>query len=311
MAQFDPSRFKWHNNPAGRNFTPASLLKPFSTFEPSRMEQTIANTANSAMRGAILLKQMRARRVGIPQMEAKENEVRKGREYNGVNRDWALLKTSKNQLDEQENKRRNLVKNKITLVDLLYADFAFASPENPHGVVTMGAAAQLSKRGYNYLEFQTIPRSVSVDSDNKWVAIATMGRNVPHYQYTGSEETIEFEVSWYSTKPYLDDVIEKCMYLESLAKSNGYDHSPRVLALLWGMNRALFRDHIFIMEKAPYRLSGFNNSYQGVNGDIINTSLIPVLATQTITLKRISKYNIGWRDMVYSGTDNGLFAPAN
>jgi len=147
--------------------------------------------------------------------------------------------------------------------------------------------------------FQTVPISLAIKPESKVVAIASMGRNNPHYHFTGSEDTLEFSVSWYATEESREDVIRNCRYLESLTKANGYLASLPRLKLFWGSKNYLFKDHIWIMVAAPYELKGFSRGYKDNDGNIVNTNMLPTYATQNITLKRISAHNLTTKEIRY------------
>lgn len=129
------------------------------------------------------------------------------------------------------------------------------------------------------LYLQTIPREIRVNPDSNWVAIASMGRNNPLYHFTGSEDTIEFEISWYSDYYNRKDVLTKCKWLEALSKADGYNKPPSAIKFIYG---DLFKNSKFIVAKAPYTLSLFNREFQ----------MMPLLAVQQITLKRITTTNL-------------------
>jgi hypothetical protein len=123
------------------------------------------------------------------------------------------------------------------------------------------------------LYFQSIPNAVDVNPDSKFVAVESPGRNNPLYQYVGSEDTIEFTLTWYCNHESRRDVIIKCKWLEALTKNDGYDHRPHMVQLIYG---DLFKDSWFIVEKAPYTLGRFNREF----------NMMPCYAEQKVTLKR-------------------------
>lgn len=63
-----------------------------------------------------------------------------------------------------------------------------------------------------------------------------MGRNVPMYHFTGAEDIIQFNVSWYCNDPENpEEVINKCRLLEAWSKSNGYQAAPPIVKIEWGI----------------------------------------------------------------------------
>ena len=129
------------------------------------------------------------------------------------------------------------------------------------------------------LYFQSIPNAIEINPDSKFVAVESPGRNNPLYQYTGSEDTIEFTLTWFCNDESRLDVILKCKWLEALTKNDGYDNKPHIVQLIFG---TLFKDSKFIVEKAPYTLGRFNREF----------SMLPCFAEQKVTLKRISDTNL-------------------
>lgn len=67
-----------------------------------------------------------------------------------------------------------------------------------------------------------------------------MGRNTPMYHYTGSEDIVQFNVSWYCDDPDNPaEVLTKCRLLESWSKSNAYQAAPPILQIQWGNSDTL------------------------------------------------------------------------
>lgn len=129
------------------------------------------------------------------------------------------------------------------------------------------------------LIFQNVPTELTYDPDSRWLAVASPGRNNPIYHYLGSEDTLSFTLSWYSDDTNKQDVLTKIKWLESLGKNNGYDEKPHLLQCVWG---DMFRDAKWIMFKSgPARMSLFDRT----------AGMMPKLATQDITLKRVVELN--------------------
>ena len=143
--------------------------------------------------------------------------------------------------------------------------------------------------------------NVEVNPDSTWAVVKSMGRNNPFYMFTGSEDTITFEISWYALDTNREDVINKCRLLESWTKANGYSAAPPTLGISWG-NSDMFADDYFILKSAPYKLNNFQNSYRkgprkGAN-EIIDLKLYPNSATQTLTFNRVSSNNRTHEDII-------------
>jgi hypothetical protein len=128
------------------------------------------------------------------------------------------------------------------------------------------------------LHFQSIPREINVDSSSTWVAIESVGRNNPFYHFTGSEDIIQFTLSWFCDDESRQDVIKKCKWLEALTKNDGYDVAPHPVKLVFG---DLFKASTFIVHKAKYQLANFNREYK----------MMPMLAFQEVELRKITSVN--------------------
>lgn len=164
------------------------------------------------------------------------------------------------------------------------------------------------------LVIQNRPDRLRVEPAATWAAVKSMGRNNPFYFYTGGEDTITFDISWYSVDAnHRDDVVNKCRLLESWTRANGYSASPPTLRIQWG-NSGLFEDDLFILAAAPYELTHFQNASrmmkrydndpdtgQRITNTVsrpYNLKLLPNCATQTLTFKRVTKNNRTWEEII-------------
>lgn len=134
------------------------------------------------------------------------------------------------------------------------------------------------------VSFQFLPE-LSVEPESQFHAIASMGRNTPHYHFTGAEDTIKFTLNWvayHHTDPDQNDrtyVIKQCKTLEAWSKNNGDHAAPPVVKLVWG---DIFQDSEFIVVSAKYTLKTFSKPH----------NLKPIVATQDVVLKRVSDENL-------------------
>lgn len=159
------------------------------------------------------------------------------------------------------------------------------------------------------ITIQNRPNELNINPQSSWVAVKSMGRNNPFMMYTGGEDTISFDISWYVSDPNnRKEVITKCNLLKSWTKADGYIASPPTLNILWGTS-GLFDNDTFILESAPFILSHFQNASRILgrynhleNGERIvagdgeynyleDLHLYPNCATQTLTFKRVSATN--------------------
>ena len=128
------------------------------------------------------------------------------------------------------------------------------------------------------LRVQTIPLELNINNEANWAIIPTIGRNNPFYHYTGGEDVLNFTIDWYSADALRDDVIHKCMWVESLTRANAYKDPPPKILLIWG---DMFPFDTWIVTKAQYKLSLFDREY----------GMLPRQAYQEIELKKITKAN--------------------
>jgi hypothetical protein len=155
----------------------------------------------------------------------------------------------------------------------------------------------LNSSPYEYIEIQNRPDKVEYRGETSWASIKSMGRNTPMYHYTGAEDIIQINVSWYcDDKDNPKEVINKCRLLETWTKSDGYVKAPPVLRIQWG-RADIFADQNFILTSATYTLSNFRDLYKK-DGELIDGKLYPMVATQELIFKRVSATNLRWNDII-------------
>lgn len=157
---------------------------------------------------------------------------------------------------------------------------------------------------YTKIVIQGMPHEVEVNPESNWATVKSMGRNNPFMFYTGGEDTISFDISWYAVQEDREDVITKCRLLESWTRANGYNASPPVLYLSWGSSN-LFKDDSFILASAKYTLSNFQNSARKevsrrVDSEHIDLKLLPNCAVQQLVFKKVTPINTTHEDIVSS-----------
>ena len=158
--------------------------------------------------------------------------------------------------------------------------------------------------GYEIIKLPYIPRELSINSESSFVSIKPIGRNTSKYHYTGSEDIIEFEIDWHSHDNDRRDVITQCRKIEALSKSDGYTRDPHRVLLQWGDEDLLFKNHIFIVLSAKYRLTQFNKGFLDKNNNIVNNYMLPVQAYQQVRLGRISSHNLTKKEIEYVAKQN-------
>lgn len=134
------------------------------------------------------------------------------------------------------------------------------------------------------LRIQTVPLEIVVEPHSNWQIIPSLGRNNPFYQYTGGEDTLSFTLDWYSVNPLRRDVIDKCRWVESLSKADGYRAAPPRILLIYG---DLYKFNTWIIESATYRLSLFDKENR----------MLPRQAYQELVLKKVTDRNYSMSDI--------------
>ena len=160
-----------------------------------------------------------------------------------------------------------------------------------------------SNGSYSYLVLQNRPPELEFKGETSWASIHSMGRNNPMYHYTGAEDTLQFNISWFCSDPDNPaEVINKCRLLESWSKANGYLAAPPIIKIQWGAS-GIFDNHKYILASATYTLKNFQNGHidrRSKNPTFVDTKLFPMVATQELIFKRVSDHNIGYGDIIDS-----------
>jgi len=158
--------------------------------------------------------------------------------------------------------------------------------------VDYNGGALYTRKKYSSLTLPFVPRELNYSIASRFVGIATMGRNNPFYQFTGSEDKLEFEIDWFAEKESREDVIYNCRWLESLTKGDGYNSPPHRVILSWGSNNKLWQDSIWLVTGASYNLSNFTRGYRDPNtNNLVSTHLLPQQAKQSVRLVRLASSN--------------------
>lgn len=169
----------------------------------------------------------------------------------------------------------------------------------------------LSVSPYQSITLQNRPDELKVDPKSTWATVASMGRNNPFYLYTGGEDTISFDISWFVNDPARrDEVVAKCRLLESWTKADGYNAAPPILLIKWG-GSGIFDNDNFILESAPYTLTHFQDRTRSkadeyYKGQIQDLKLYPNCAKQTLTFKKVTPSNITHAQIVDPAVLKGI-----
>lgn len=149
---------------------------------------------------------------------------------------------------------------------------------------------------YQSIVIQGMPQQIEVEPTTDWVAVKSMGRNNPFMMYTGGEDVIKFDISWYVHRDTTrTEVIKKCKLLESWTRADGYISAPPTLKIKWG-NTGLYDNDTFVLTSANYILKEFQNAYfhptdLSGNGKVVDLKLLPHCATQELVFKRVTPGN--------------------
>lgn len=160
----------------------------------------------------------------------------------------------------------------------------------------------MSANPTQYITLQNRPPELDFRGETTWATIKSMGRNTPMYHFTGAEDIIQFNVSWFSTTlDNPEEVINKCRLLEAWTKANGYQAAPPIIQIEWG-DSGIFENHYYILTSATYTLKNFQNGYRirvpGKPATFGNGKLLPAAATQELIFKRVSAYNLSYGDLL-------------
>lgn len=150
---------------------------------------------------------------------------------------------------------------------------------NPNQRIPRGLIIQDLVDIKNKVILPFVPGALDYNPDSNFVAIPSMGRNNPLYHYTGSEDTLEFVIDWFSNQDDREDVILNCKKLEALTKNDAYGRPPHHVKLIW--NEKLFSDATWLIVSAKYKLSEFQ----------AHRNMLPQQAIQPVILKRVTASN--------------------
>ncbi len=128
------------------------------------------------------------------------------------------------------------------------------------------------------LGLQGMPTVLNMDPNSKFTSVGSPARNNPLYIFSGSEDVLEFELSWFSNVTNKTDVLARCKWLEIASKADGYKNRPHYFKFVWG---SLFSSSIWLIVSAKYSITNFDKE----NG------YMPTAAKQTVGLRRVTLTN--------------------
>lgn len=145
-----------------------------------------------------------------------------------------------------------------------------------------------SKRNLFFVDLDTnerlgllgVPKQLTYDPQVSWAVIKPFGKNTPNYHFTGAEDTLVLELTWWAEEEGMTDVVKRCKWVESMSKADGDRGRPHILRLIWG---DLYRKAMWLVKSCPYDLFDFN----------AERGMMPMHAKQIVTLMRYNPENAG------------------
>lgn len=153
--------------------------------------------------------------------------------------------------------------------------------------------------GGPYIALDYVPEEIEINPSSLLKSLNIVGLNYPKYHYGGGEDIITFSIKWYGHGEEYDSVISKCRRIEALTKADGWIKGPPPIVIKWDNSNILFEEHVFIVEKAGYKISSFQlNKNVNTKKGYESFGLLPIVAIQKVVLKRIAN-QLTWDDIVY------------
>lgn len=162
------------------------------------------------------------------------------------------------------------------------------SLKNQIGIYIINEDATIEGKAPIYIYLDFIPRQLAFSPTGLFKSIAVLGRNNPLYHYGGGEDSLQVEIEWYAFKNDPLSVIQKCRKMEALCKADGWNTSPPLINFQWGRDNPLFENHMYLVEKAPYKATQFTKNYRINSNKSFGYSMQPIRATQILFLKRVT-----------------------
>ena len=136
------------------------------------------------------------------------------------------------------------------------------------------------------IRLQFTPEEIRYVNSSNWVKIPVMGRNNPHYHFTGGEDKLQFQISWYAMEHHREDAIKKAQTLRAWSRANGYQNRPPEIKFWLG---DLYKEDSWIIQSADYTTKLLMTPDYDVYMD--TNKVCPVHILQDITLLKITKNN--------------------
>ena len=123
-----------------------------------------------------------------------------------------------------------------------------------------------------------LPKELDYNPETSWAILKPYGKNTANYHFTGAEDTLEMEISWWSTDEDHLDILSRCKWVEAASKNDGDLGRPKLIRLIWGQ---MFLKTQWIIFATSYKLTDF----------VPNRGSRPSHATQKLVLKRWQEDN--------------------
>lgn len=128
------------------------------------------------------------------------------------------------------------------------------------------------------LRLHFIPNEIAWETKSDIKAIPSIARNNPFYHMTGGEDKITLELDWHAYDEERVSAINAANALKSWSKNDGYRRGLPRIKIICG---SLFKNHIWIIQAAPYTMSLFQP----------NKGMLPAQVYQKLTLCKVTTIN--------------------
>ena len=108
------------------------------------------------------------------------------------------------------------------------------------------------------LEVQFVPEELQLSRVPSVQQVEIVGQNLPKLQHQGGERRLSLELDFYASDENREDVITKCLWLESLTYRSGVDTPAERVRLVFGK---LFNRDVWMVKSVNYRLKQFDKKY--------------------------------------------------
>ncbi len=136
---------------------------------------------------------------------------------------------------------------------------------------TNGRLYFIALRSLERLEIQFVPEKLEINRKPNVQQVEIVGLNLPKLQHQGGGRNITLELDFHAEDQNREDVIRKCLWLESLTYRDGPDKPAERVRLIFGR---LFNRDIWMVESVKYELKNFHRQFD----------YLPTQAYATVTL---------------------------